>query len=172
MSDHARALAAQFRQANAEVIRFAQEFSPQDWRRMVPHEARSVAYLIDHIAWGYGAERKALMANLTGQSPPPAPDEMPHTWTREELHALNAQRWEADPYPERQAAVARLRAEGEVMAQYIAGLSEEELRRTVTYGPLVMPAAAFIERIVIGHPGMHLPGIRQELATSSPARYP
>jgi hypothetical protein len=168
MGDRARELAAQFGQVNAEVIAFAERCSPQDWRRMVPHEARSVAYLIDHIAWGYGAERKALVANLTGQSPPLAPDEMPHTWTREELHALNARRWEADPYPERRAAVARLRAEGEAMAQYIAGLSEGELARTVTYGPLAMPAAEFIERIVIGHPGMHLPGIRQTLATSSP----
>ncbi len=168
MSDHAHELAAQFRQVNAEVIQLAQECSPQDWGRMVPHEDRSVAYLIDHIAWGYGAERKALVANLRGQSPPLAPDEMPHTWTREELDALNARRREANPYPEQQAAAARLRTEGEAMAQFIAGLSEEELGRTVTYGPLVMPAAAFIARIVIGHPGMHLPGIRQELATSSP----
>jgi hypothetical protein len=156
------------RQVNAELIQFAQECSPQDWRRMVPQEGRSVAYLIEHIAWGYGVERKALVANLTEQSPPLAPDELPHTWTREELHALNARRWEANPYPERQAAVARLRTEGEAVARYIAGLSEKELGRTVTYGPLAMPSAAFIERIVIGHPGMHLPGIRQELATSSP----
>ncbi len=72
MSDHAHELAARVRQVNAEVVLFAQECSPEDRRRMVPHEGRSVAYLIDHIAYGYGLERKALVANLTGQSPPPA----------------------------------------------------------------------------------------------------
>ncbi len=50
MSDHARTLTAQFRQMNTDAIQFAQECSPDDWRRMVPHEGRSVAYLIDTFA--------------------------------------------------------------------------------------------------------------------------
>jgi hypothetical protein len=38
MSDPAHELAAQFRQVNAEVIRFAQACSAKNWRRMMPHE--------------------------------------------------------------------------------------------------------------------------------------
>jgi hypothetical protein len=165
MSDHACALAAQFRQMNAEVIRFAQECSPDDWRRMVPHEGRSVAYLIDHIAWGYRAETKVVHAVVTGQEQPRAWDELPPTFTIDELHALNARRWEAEPYPDREGTIARLREEGERTAAVLSGLSEADLERTIAYGPIpAMPIAQFIERLVIGHPGRHLPGIRQELA--------
>jgi hypothetical protein len=168
MSDHTRALAAQFRHMNAEVIRFAQECSPDDWRRMVPHEGRSVAYLIDHIAWGYRAETKAIRAIVTGQEQPLAWDELPPTFTMEELHAMNATRWEADPYPDREETIARLRAEGERTAAVLSGLSEAELERTIAYGPIpAMSIAQFIERLVIGHAGRHLPGIRQELAAPS-----
>ena len=131
MSDHARALAAQFRHMNADVIRFAKECSPDDWRRMVPHEGRSVAYLIDHIAWGYRAETKAIRAIVTGQEQPLAWDELPPTFTMEDLHAMNATRWEADPYPDREETIERLRAEGERTAAVLGGLSEADLERTI-----------------------------------------
>lgn len=167
MSDQAHALAAQFRQMNAAVIRFAQECSPDDWRRMVPDEGRPVAYLIDHIAWGYGVERKAMLACLTGQAPPLAPDELAHTFTTEELHAMNAARWEANPYPDREATIARLRAEGEETARVIEQLSEQALAQPVRYGRLERTAAEFVARPLIAHPEMHLPGIRHELATAS-----
>ncbi len=168
MSDHARALTAQFRQMNAEVIRFAQDCAPDDWRRMVPHEGRSVAYLIDHIAWGYRTETKAIRAIVTGQEQPRAWDELPPSFTMEELHAMNAKRWEAEPYPDRAETIARLRAEGERTEAVVSGLSETELERTIAYGPIpAMSIAQFIERFVIGHAGRHLPGIRQELAAPS-----
>ena len=168
MSDHARALTAQFRQMNGDVIQFAQECAPDDWRRMVPHEGRSVAYLIDHLVFGYRTETKAIRAIVTGQEQPLAWDELPPTFTMEELHAMNATRWEADPYPDREETIARLRAEGERTAAVLGGLSETELERTIAFGPIpAMSIAQFIERVVIGHAGRHLPGIRQELAASS-----
>jgi hypothetical protein len=81
---------------------------------------------------------------------------------------MNATRWEADPYPDRAGAIARLRAKGERTAAMLSGLSEADLGRTIAYGPIpAMSIAQFIERFVIGHPGRHLPGIRQELAASS-----
>ena len=116
-----RALAAQFRHMNADVIRFARECSPDDWRRMVPHEGRSVAYLIDHFVFGYRIETKAIRAIVTGQEQPLAWDELPPTFTMEELHAMNATRWEADSYPDREETVERLRAEGERTAEAPAG---------------------------------------------------
>jgi hypothetical protein len=70
---------------NAEVIRFAQECSPDDWRRMVRHEGRSVAYLIDHFVFGYRTETKAIRAIVTGQEQTLAWDELPPTFTMEEL---------------------------------------------------------------------------------------
>ncbi|MCA1667241.1 MAG: DinB family protein [Thermomicrobia bacterium] len=81
---------------------------------------------------------------------------------------MNATRWEADPYPDREETIERLRAEGERTAAVLSGLSEADLERTIAYGPIpAMSIAQLIERFVIGHPGRHLPGIRQELATSS-----
>ena len=168
MSDHARALTAQFRQMNADVIQFAQDCSPDDWRRMVPHEGRSVAYLIDHLVFVYRIETKAIRAIVTGQEQPLAWDELPPTFTMKELHAMNAKRWEADPYPDREETIERLRAEGERTAAVVSGLSETDLARTIAYGPIpAMSIAQFIERLVIGHAGRHLPGIRQELAAPS-----
>jgi hypothetical protein len=168
MNGQAHDLAERFREMNEGVIRFAANCSEADWRRIVPHEGRSVAYLIDHIAWGYAVETKAMLTCLTGQEQPLAPDELPHTFTREDLHAMNSARWQANPYPDRQATITRLQVEGERTANVIEGLTEQDLGRTVTYGPIPeRTAAEFIESPVISHQGMHLPGIRQALAASS-----
>ncbi len=167
MSGRAHELAARFREVNEGTIRFVEGCSETDWRRMVAHEGRTVAFLLDHIAWGYGVETKAMLACLTGQEQPLAWDEVPHTFTMAELHAVNAARWEADPCPDRGATIARLRAEGEKTANVIERLSDDDLERTVTYGPFPgKTAAAFIERPLLSHPGMHLPGIKQVLATA------
>ena len=65
-------------------------------------------------------------------------------------------------------SIERLRAEGEPTAAVLSGLSEADVERTIAYGPIpAMSIAQFIERLVIGHPGRHLPGIRQELAAPS-----
>ncbi len=160
MDEQAHELAAQFRAINDEVIHFAERCTDADWRRMVPHEGRSVAYLIDHVAWAYGVERKAILANLTAQAPLLAPDEFSHTWTVDEVHAMNAARWEDHPYPDREATIQRLRTAGEETARFIAELSGQDLECTITYGYLAMPTAAFIAQVVIDHPGTHL----QEIA--------
>ncbi len=162
MGERAQALAVRFRSVNEDVLRFAEGCAEEDWRRMVPHEARSVAYLIDHLAYGYAVETRALDAFVTGTYLP--------SFTYEDLHARNAARWEAAPYPPRVETVARLREEGERAAAAIERLSEADLGKSARYGPLPeMRVAAFVERIMIGHPGMHLPGIRRELAPSSTA---
>jgi hypothetical protein len=113
MSDHAHQLAAQFRQVNAQVIQFAQECSPENWRRMVPHEGRSVAYLIDHIAYAYGGETKIMLECVTGEGQPRTWDELPPTFTMEEPHTMNAARWAANPYPDQQETIARLQCEAD-----------------------------------------------------------
>jgi hypothetical protein len=162
MSERARDLAARFRSVNEEVIRFADGCVEDDWRRMAPHEARSVAYLIDHLAYGYTVETRALAAFVAGQQLPPL--------TQDDLNARNAARWEAEPYPPKAGTTARLREEGERAAAAIERLSDAELDKPARYGPLPeMRVAEFVERIIIGHPGMHLPGIRQQLAASSTA---
>lgn len=165
MGGRAYELAARFRGVNEGAIRFVEGCSEADWRRMVVHEGRTVAFLLDHIAWAYAVETKAMLACVTGREQPLAWDEVPHTFTMEELHAVNAARWEADPCPDREATIARLRAEGERTALAIERLSDDDLERTVTYGPFPgKTAAEFIERPLLSHPGMHLPGIVQALA--------
>ena len=77
---------------------------------------------------------------------------------------MNAARWEANPYPDREATIRRLRTEGEEMVRVIAGLSGQDWSGRSPMRDLAMPAAALIEQIVIGHAAMHLPGIERELA--------
>jgi hypothetical protein len=166
MSGRAHELAARFRDVNEGAIRFVEGCSEADWRRIIAHEERTVAFLLDHIAWGYAVETKAMLACVTGREQPLAWDEVPHTFTMSELNAINAARWVAAPYPDRAATIARLRAEGEKTASAIERLSDDDLERTVTYGPFPgRTAAEFIERPLLSHPGMHLPGILQALAT-------
>jgi len=58
-----------------------------------------------------------------------------------------------------------LRDEGERTARVIEGLSEADLERPVRYAWLPeMTLAQFLERVMIGHAGYHLPGIERELA--------
>lgn len=160
MSGRAQRLAARFREVNEEVIRFAEGCADADWRRMVHHEARSVAYLIAHIAYGYAVESRALAAFVSGQHLPP--------FTRDDLNARNAERWDADPYPMKVETLARLREDGERATAAIERLSDVNLSKPARYGPLPeMSVEEFVERIMIEHPGMHLPGIRQVLAEPS-----
>ncbi len=166
MAGRAETLAARFRAMNEGVIRFAAGCPEADWRRMVPHEGRSVAYLIDHIAFGYRLERRAVLAFASGEAGrPPAWDELPPVYTMEDLAANNAARWEAEPYPGREETIMRLRDEGERTARVIEGLGEADLERPVRYAWLPeMTLARFLERVMIGHAGYHLPGIERELA--------
>mgnify|MGYP001365225341 CR=1 FL=1 len=80
-NDRARELAARFREMNDGVIRFAAGCSAADWRRMVPNEGRSVAYLIAHIAFGYRLERRAVLAFASGEAG------QPPVYTMEDLAA-------------------------------------------------------------------------------------
>ena len=146
MSERARELAVRFRAVNEEVRGFAAGCSAADWRRMVPHEARSVAYLVAHIAYGYAVETRALAAFAAGRELPPL--------TMDDLHARNAARWEADHYPQKAEMLAGLRDEGERAAKAIAQLSDADMDKPARYGPLPeMRVAEFVERIMIGHPG-------------------
>lgn len=160
MNDQALAMATRFREVHDEVIQCAEGCTPDDWRRMVPHEGRSIAYLFNHIADAYVVETQALVAFVTGQSGP--------AYTREDLNAWNAAKWEENPYPEQALTIARLRAEAERTATATATLTEPQLALSAKYGTLPeMTVAEFVERLVIGHPGMHLPGMQRELGMSS-----
>jgi hypothetical protein len=102
---------------------------------------------------------RALVAFVTGKDLP--------SFTYEDVHARNAARWAAEPYPPKGETVGRLREEGERAAAAIERLSDADLGKSARYGPLPeMDVAGFVERIMIGHPGMHLPGIRAELRSA------
>jgi hypothetical protein len=85
----------------------SEELAPDDAPR-----GRSVAYLIDHIAYAYGVETKIMLECVTGKQQPRARDELPPTFTLEELHALNAARWEANPFPDQQETIHGCRSKG------------------------------------------------------------
>lgn len=161
MSAKATDLARRLDQVNGEAIDFVERCADEDWRRLVPNEQRSVAYLCGHIAFGYVAEGRAVHLAISGQPLP--------TVTVEEMAQRNLQRWERDPYPSRAVVVNRLREDGKALVEMIAGLGDADLARSFRYAWLPeMSIEAFIERVVLGHPRGHLDGIREMLESGRP----
>jgi len=154
VSERSHDLASKFEQMSAEVVRFTEGCSEREWRTHVPDEDRSVAYLCSHIALGYVAETQALKAMVSGEQTP--------NWSWEDLAQRNAQRWQAEPYPDQAETVARLRDATRTTAEAICVLTEEQLELPGSYGPIQgVGVVEFVERVILGHPRGHLDAMRR-----------
>jgi len=152
-SARAAVLADRFVATNREVVAFVEGCPEEEWRRIVPGEGRSVAFLCAHIAGAYAFERRALRATVGGEAPPS------FGWA--DLHGMNDANWAAAPHPGRAETLARLRAEGDALARDLRALGAEDLARPIAYGPVARTdLATFVEAIVLGHPRGHLAAIQ------------
>jgi len=152
-SARAATLAERFVATHREVVAFVEGCPEEAWRRIVPGEGRSVAFLCAHIAGAYAFERRALLAAVGDETLPS------FGWA--DLHAMNDANWTAAPHPGRAETLARLRAEGEALERDLRALGEEDLARPIAYGPVARTdLATFVEAIILGHPRGHLAAIR------------
>ncbi len=113
-----------------------------------------MAALVHHVAWAYEAEIEAFRAMAEGR---PAP-----AWTEESLDEANAEAGQVFAACDQAETVALLRANATTAAAVVRGLTDEQLARTGVYieGEPAEGVDVWIEDVLIGHPGMHLPAIR------------
>ena len=157
MSQRARDLAERFEQASESFAVAMGALSDAEWRTLCPGEARTVAALAHHVAFGYVVEIAAFRAMALGQ-----PVE---GWTREGLDRVNAELGQEYAECDQAETIARLRREAAAAVAFVRGLTDEQLARSGVYlqGVPAMTVDRWIERVLTGHPAAHLSSIRAAL---------
>jgi len=153
MSERARELAMRFDRVAEEFVGEIEGISADQWRLDCVEEGRTVAALAHHVAWGYEVEIEAFAAIAEGRAP--------RTMNREALNRANAEHGEQYVDCDKGETVELLRRNSAKASAVVCGLTDEQLERRGAYvGEHVASVDWWIERILIGHPGMHLPAIR------------
>jgi DinB superfamily len=128
MGQRAQALAEQFERVNARVTAFVERCSEADWRAPCRDEGRPVAVVAYHIAAGHRYTVAIARAGATGQAPPP--------WvgmTREAGNHINARQAAEHDDCTTEEVLVLLRRNGAVAAEFLRGLSDEQLDRGVPF---------------------------------------
>ena len=159
MGERAEALARRFEQANNDVIAAVEGLSDGQWKALNKDAGWSVGVTAHHVAVSHPALIGLIQAIGSGQPLPPLTADM-----RDHGNAQHAQQF-ADCT--KQETLGMLRANGAAAAAAVRGLSDEQLDRTGSmpaFGDAPISAQQVIERILIGHPGMHLASIQAATA--------
>lgn len=161
MSERSEALAQQFIETSEAFAAEMAALSPTQWLAFCPGEERTVAALAHHVAWAYSGHAGLFAAMAAGEPPPVQ-------ITNEGLdriNAIDAQKYAACDQVE---TVALLRENAARAAEVVRGMSDEQLVRRGDFldGMPTLPVVAWIEHVLIGHPGMHLAAIRQAVAAT------
>jgi hypothetical protein len=160
MSERARALAARFDQAAQKFVIAIEGLSDDVWRLYCPEEAKTVAALAHHVAWGYAVEIEAFAAI--------ADDRPVQMFTGAELRRINIEHGHEYAECDKTETVDLLRRNAEQASVFVRGLTDAQLARTGAYvGDDEQTVDWWVERVLIGHPGKHLPAIRTAIATAS-----
>jgi uncharacterized damage-inducible protein DinB len=161
MSQRAASLADRFEQANEAVIAAVERCSDTDWTATCDGEHWSVGVTAHHVATSYAGFQSIIQGLASGAEMPP--------FTREMLDQSNAQHAQEFAGCTRAETVTLLRSNGQVAADTVRGLSDEQLDRGA---PLALAggqtiSAAQMAEFMIGHPTDHLASIRSALGAGS-----
>jgi uncharacterized damage-inducible protein DinB len=160
MGQRANVLADELDSVNRDVVAFCESLSDDDWQTVVPNEQRTVGVLFQHIAVAYTAESALIRAIITGQ---PLPEIYNDQALLDEVNARDA----VDLLPGTRTDTLRsLDRHARRASRFIRSLSDEDLAASATvgiFGGSVWTVEALIERIVLGHPQIHLASIRAAL---------
>jgi hypothetical protein len=128
--------------------------TPVQWAALVPEEKRTVAAMARHVGWAYGVELAVISAIAAGRPYEPLNDAG--------LVAINAAHGEEFAACDQAETVAFLRSSAAPVAAEIRSLIDEQLARTGLFQEEFSEESAgdWIEYVLIGHPGSHLPVIR------------
>jgi hypothetical protein len=154
MSPRAQALAEEFERVNEEFSAYLSQLSEKEWLTVCPNEERTVAALAHHVAAGYLFELRSFKGIAAGEPLPVV--------TKEYLDSSNAELGEKHANVDRGEVLAMLRQSGAVAAEFVRGLSDEQLQRVGEYIDWVpaMSLEQWIERVLIGHIQMHEASMR------------
>jgi hypothetical protein len=155
MGERAEALARRFEQANGEMITLVEQTSEPAWRLHCEDEGWSVGVTAHHVAANHLLILDSTRALVNGTALP--------TNTVELSDQFNADHARRHTGCTREETVELLRRNGDTVAAFIRGLNDEQLDQCATipfFGNAVWTTEQWIENILIGHAGMHMPSIR------------
>ncbi len=148
-------LAARFVQSQGEFIEAVEGLTDEEWKLRSWGEGWTIGAVVHHIATDEVAHR--ARASAAG-----AP--LPGYRNMAEIDALNARESEEFRECDRAETLELLRAATASIAEWMRGLSEEELSRTTQLlGNAQVTTHQLIEGTLITHPGSHLTSIRATL---------
>jgi uncharacterized damage-inducible protein DinB len=158
MSQRVQTLAEQFIATNQAVIAAVEQCSESDWRARCAGEGRSVGVVAYHIAAGHQIALTIAQAGATGDGAP----QWMHGMTEADGHQMNARQAEEHADCTAEEVVALLQRNGARVVDFIRGLSDEQLGRTVPFADDLL-AEDLIRHLLIGHAQGHLASIRTTL---------
>ena len=121
MSQRAKELAEKVKAFSSELTAFVESCSDEDWGKTCSGEGWPINVVARHIAAGhYGALNLAKMI-VAGESLPELSGEM--------IDQMNAQHAEKHTGCTKEEVLGYLRAKGSELADYVTGLSEDDLDR-------------------------------------------
>jgi hypothetical protein len=159
MTERALDLAERFSRESAQFCAFVEEIPRAMWEKpLSAGDPRSVAAIARHVAWAYAFEQHYFQAIAEGNLLAAVP--------MVEVDALNAEgarEWQSIP---REEVLAALRQIGDVAANWVRRLSDEQLDRMGEYvaGRPPRTVGQRIERTLIGHIRSHLDDIHAALS--------
>lgn len=164
MSSRSQTLSEQFERANDEFMRFVESLSEDDFRRICPAEQRTLAALARHVAQGCLVELRHFRAIADG--------EPLDVWTKAEVDRINSESGERYATADRNETLEMLRRNSEEVAQFVAGLTDEQLSRVGEYVDWIpeMSVDQWVERVLIGHIVGHQAGMQAEVDLPAPTK--
>lgn len=148
-------LAERFEQVNNDFIAAIESATPEQWARTVRDVGWPVGVTAHHVASSTGGLADFVRAMAAGQSP---------SLSGDQLDAINAEHAKAFANCTREETVALARTTGADAAAAIRSLTDDHLAHTASFEAGPMSLQQIIEMIVMGHPDMHLAGIREAMA--------
>jgi hypothetical protein len=157
MATRGEQLADQFEQAVRELEKTIEQSSDEQWQKTCGAEGWTVAQTAQHVAGQfYAIESEYIFAAADGK-PLPA-----YTW--DDINAKNDGRAAKNAGATKQEVLDLLRSDGEKMARYVRGLSDEQLDRkselALAGGATVTTQQLIEGGVLIDHVNSHLRSIR------------
>ena len=154
MSQRAKELAERLTAFNGEIIAFVENCSDEDWTKVCSGEQWSVGVVARHLAAGHYGVLNLVKLVVSGE---PLPD-----ITMEAIDQMNAEHAEEHADCTRAEVLSLLRENGSSIAEYVAGLGDEDLDRA---GHLVLlggdvSAWQVFERVILQSGGEHLASMK------------
>ena len=154
MSQRAKELAERFTALNDEMILFIEKCSDEDWKKICSGEEWTVGVVAHHIAAGHYFGYDLAKIIVAGEALPEI--------TMEALDQMNAQHAKDHADCTKEEVTGMMREKGSSIAEFIAGLNDEDLARTAHFSLIGgdIGAQQLIENIIIPNCTEHLTNMK------------